>query len=372
MTRRLWRYAGGGQMLLLLAVLAAAWSLVFSAHQNLARHGVTFSFSFLWQRSGFGIPFHLISWNTSSDTNGRALLVSVLNTLLVSVMGIAVASLVGLVIGVMRLSTNWLVRTIALSFIEVFRNTPVLVQITFWYVAVLQALPPPRQSIHLPLKTLLNVRGLYIARPILAPDGGVLLAIAALLVVATPFVWRLTVREDRIGTKALLVPFIACGLVWLSVRQFDLPILEPFNVRGGVSLPPELVALCAGLSIYSSAFIAEIVRSSIEAIPKGQHEAAQSLGLHGTQRLLLVTLPQATRLMLPPLTSQYLNLIKNSSLGAAIAYPEVFQIFTGPILSTSGHEIETIILLLSVFLVINLFVSTLMNWCNHRIAIVDR
>jgi general L-amino acid transport system permease protein len=372
MTKRLWKYAGGSQSLLLLAVLAAAWLLVFSAHQNLARHGVTFGFGFLGQRSGFNIPFHLISWNTSSDTNGRALLVSVLNTLLVSGMGIVTASLIGTLVGVMRLSANWLVRTIAVSFIEAIRNTPVLVQITFWYVAVLQALPSPRQSIHLPLAMLLNVRGLYIARPILTPYGSVLLAIAALLIIGTPFVWRLTIRDYRIGSKALLAPVIACGLAWLSVVHFDLPVLELFNVRGGIALPPELVALWAGLSIYSSAFIAEIVRSSIEAVPKGQYEAAQSIGLHGGQRLFLVTLPQAIRLMLPPLTSQYLNLIKNSSLGAAIAYPEVFEIFTGPVLSTSGHEIETMILLLAVFLLINLFVSTLMNWCNRRIAIVVR
>jgi general L-amino acid transport system permease protein len=372
MTKRLWRYSGGSQSLLLVALLAVAWLLVISAHRNLARHGVTFGFGFLDQRSGFAIPFHLISWNTSSDTNGRALLVSVLNTLLVSGMGIVTASLIGGVVGVMRLSANWLVRSLAVSFIEAIRNTPVLVQITFWYVAVLQALPSPRQSIHLPLAMLLNVRGLYVARPILGPDGGLLLAIAALLILATSFAWRRRLGGRPIGTRALLMPVIACALAWLSIARFDLPVRQLFNVRGGIDLPPELVALWAGLSIYASAFIAEIVRSSINAIPKGQTEAAQSLGLHGAQRLFLVTLPQAIRLMLPPLTSQYLNLIKNSSLGAAIAYPEVFQIFTGPVLSTSGHEIETMILLLAVFLVINLVVSTLMNWCNSRIAIVAR
>ncbi len=372
MTKRLWRHIGGSQSLLLFAVLAAAWLLVHSAHENLARHGVSFGFGFLGQRSGFNIPFHLISWNTITDTNGRALLVSILNTLLVSGLGILTASLIGVIVGVMRLSANWLVRNIALGFIEAIRNTPVLVQITFWYVAVLQALPSPRRSIHLPLASFLNVRGLYIPNPTLVPEGGILLAVAALLVIATPFVWHRTIGDFRIGTKALLAPVIACALVSLSVRHFDLPVLHPFNVSGGIALPPELVALWAGLSIYASAFIAEIVRGSIEAIPKGQHEAAQSLGLHGGQRLFLVTLPLAIRIMLPPLTSQYINLIKNSSLGAAIAYPEVFQIFTGPVLSTSGHEIETMILLLAVFLVINLFVSTLMNWCNRRIAIVVR
>jgi general L-amino acid transport system permease protein len=372
MTKRMLRYIGGGQSVLLLAVLATAWFLFAEAHQNLARHGVTFGFGFLAQRAGFDIPFHLISWNTSSDTNGRALLVSVLNTLLVSGLGIVTASLVGLLVGVMRLSANWLVRSIALGFIEIIRNTPVLVQITFWYVAVLQALPGPRQSFHLPLAMLLNVRGLYIARPVLAQGGGLLLALGVLLIAMMPFAWRWTLGGTRIGRKILFFPVLAIGLAWLGIRHFDLPVIEAFNVSGGIQLPPELVALWAGLSIYSSAFIAEIVRSSIEAIPKGQQEAAKALGLGAGQRLFLVTLPQAIRLMLPPLTSQYLNLIKNSSLGAAIAYPEVFQIFTGPVLSTSGHEIESMLLLFAVFLLINLLMSTLMNWFNRRAAVVVR
>jgi general L-amino acid transport system permease protein len=372
MTKRVLRFHGGGQWLLLLAVLAFAWLLAFNVHQNLANHGVTFGFGFLAQRSGFDIPFHLISWDTSSDINARALLVGVLNTLLVSAMGIVTASLLGTVVGVMRLSANWLVRTLALCFIELFRNTPVLVQITFWYVAVLQVLPSPRESIRLPFSALLNIRGIYIPQPILTPYGGLLVVFAAVLIVATPFVWRRTLGDYRVGAKAFVLPLIAAGLLFLSVSHFDLPVLHPFNVSGGDALPPELVALWAGLSIYSSAYIAEIVRSSIEAVPKGQHEAAQSLGLRPGQKLFLVTLPQAVRMMMPPLTSQYLNLIKNSALGAAIAYPEVFEIFTGPVLSTTGHEIETMVLLLSVFLVINLLVSTLMNWFNRRAAIVMR
>ena len=253
MTKRVLRFHGGGQWLLLLAVLAFAWLLAFNVHQNLANHGVTFGFGFLAQRSGFDIPFHLISWDTSSDINARALLVGVLNTLLVSAMGIVTASLLGTVVGVMRLSANWLVRTLALCFIELFRNTPVLVQITFWYVAVLQVLPSPRESIRLPFSALLNIRGIYIPQPILTPYGGLLVVFAAVLIVATPFVWRRTLGDYRVGAKAFVLPLIAAGLLFLSVSHFDLPVLHPFNVSGGDALPPELVALwetIGGLGLY--------------------------------------------------------------------------------------------------------------------------
>jgi general L-amino acid transport system permease protein len=364
-------YARRGQWLLLLAVLAVAWLLAASARHNLALSGVAFGFGFLKDQAGFDIPFRLISWSTS-NSNGRALLVCVLNTLLVSVLGMITASVIGIAVGVMRLSVNWLVRNIALAFIELIRNTPVLIQIAFWYVAVLQALPAARQSLHLPLAVLLNIRGLYIPRPILTPAGSFLFAVATALIIITPFVWRRELAGRRIGPKAALLPIAAYLCAYFGIAKFDYPSLQGFNVSGGITLPPELVALWVGLSIYSSAFIAEIVRSAIEAVPKGQNEAAQSLGLKPQQTLLLVILPQAVRMMVPPLTSQYLNLIKNSSLGAAIAYPEVFQIFTGPILSQSGREIEAMMLVLAVFLSINLLASTLMNWYNRRAAVVTR
>ena len=322
MTRRPSRQARAAQYLLLVAVAAAVWFLLATASDNLARRHMNFGFAFLGLSANFDIPFRLIDWHVG-DTYGRALLVCVLNTLLVSAMGIVTASLLGLLVGLMRLSTNWLVRNLALCYVELIRNTPLLVQIAFWYIAVLQSLPSPRESLHIPGGLLLNIRGLYL--PSFDFSSG-----------------------------------------------FDFPALRGFNIQGGVQIPPELVALWAGLSLYSAAFIAEIVRSSILSVHRGQREAALSLGLKPHQVMARVVLPQALRVMVPPLTSQYLNLIKSSSLGAAIAYPELFSIFAGTVLNQTGREMETIFLLMLIFLAISLSTSAFMNWYNRRVALVVR
>jgi general L-amino acid transport system permease protein len=287
-------------------------------------------------------------------------------------MGIVAATLIGLLVGIMRLSVNWLVRNIALAFIEFVRNTPQLVQIIFWYVGVLQTLPSPRQSIALPGGVLLNIRGLYIPDAIMNPDRELLSWLALACLAATPFVWRLRIGGDRVGRKALLLPLLALAFFVAGVDHVVYPELKGFNLAGGTQVPPELVALWAGISIYASAFIAEIVRGSIEAIPKGQHEAALAIGLRSWQRLALVVLPQALRIMVPQMTSQYLNLIKSSSLGAAIAYPELFAIFTGTVLNQAGKEIETIAIVVAIFLTLNLLTSLMMNWYNRRVALVER
>src|SRR5262249_49409512 len=267
-----------------------------------------------------------------------------------------------------RLSVNWLVRNVALAFVEFIRNTPQLVQIIFWYLAVLQALPSPRQSIMLGGGFLLNIRGLYIPNPVMR-DGTTLLPwLAALLLVVMPCAWRIPLRERRAGPWALVLPAVAVGLLVVAIERVELPALTGFNITGGVQVPPELVALWAGLTIYATAFIAEIVRSAIEAIPKGQQEAARSLGLRPVRVLLLIVLPQALRIMVPQLTSQYLNLIKSSTLGAAVAYPDIFQIFAGTVMNHSGKEVETIIVVMAVFLTINLLFSAFMNWYNRRVA----
>src|SRR5262249_37999272 len=210
----------------------------------------------------FDIPFHLIGW-TIFDNYARALLVSLLNTILVSAMGVVAATMLGLLVGIMRLSANWLVRNIALGFIEFVRNSPQLVQIIFWYFAVLQTLPSPRQSIEIFGGILLNVRGLYVPDAILGEHGAALSWLAALVLVATPFVWRLRIKERRIGPVALVLPVVAAGLLAAGIERVDVPALAGFNIKGGTQVPPELVALWAGLSIYSAAFIAEIVRASI-------------------------------------------------------------------------------------------------------------
>jgi len=371
MVRRPSPRAYAGQWLLLLGVVAVAWLLISDAGDNLARRNMSFGFSFLGNRANFDIPFRLVPW-VESDTFGRALLVSFLNTLLVSAMSIVAATLLGLLVGIMRLSVNWLVRNIALAFIEFVRNTPQLVQIIFWYVAVLQTLPGPRASIVLPFGVLLNIRGFYLPNLVFTGTGSYLAMLALALLVATPFVTRLQLGERRIGAKALLLPLLSVLLFVLATDHVEWPTLKGFNIAGGTQVPPELVALWAGLSIYASAFIAEIVRGSIEAVPHGQHEAALGLGLKSWQRLFLVVLPQALRIMVPQLTSQYLNIIKSSTLGAAVAYPEIFQIFAGTVMQQSSREIETIVIMMALFLGINLLTSAFMNWYNRHVALVER
>jgi general L-amino acid transport system permease protein len=371
MVRRPSPRARAAQWLLLLAVVAAAWYLGANAAGNLAARHMSVGFGFLADTANFDIPFRLVPWQ-DSDTYGRALLVCTLNTLLVSAMSIVAATLLGLVVGIMRLSANWLVRNIALVFIELVRNTPQLVQIIFWYVAVLQTLPPLRQSIRLPGGLLLNIRGLYVPNLDPGPHAGAFALLALLLLAATPLVWRLAPRGQRIGARALLLPVLAALALAAGIEHVEVPALRGFNIAGGTQIPPELVALWAGLSIYGAAFIAEIVRASILSVHKGQREAALSLGLKPGQVLALVVLPQALRVMVPPLTSQYLNLIKSSSLGAAVAYPELFQIFAGTVLNQSGRELETIMILMAIFLTISLLTSAFMNWYNRHVALVER
>jgi general L-amino acid transport system permease protein len=365
------RRAYVGQWIFLAFMIAFGWFLITMLGENLARRNMSFGFGFIERPAHFDIPFHLLSW-TPFDTYGKALIVSFLNTLLVAAMSVVTATVLGVLIGIMRLSINWLVRNLALCFIEFVRNTPQLIQIVFWYFAVLQALPSPRQSLMLPGGILLNIRGLYVPDATMTPHGPLMAWIALLLLIATPFVWRLRLGSAAIGAKALVLPAIAIGLLAAGIDKIDIPEMKGFNIAGGTQVPPELAALWAGLSIYSAAFIAEIVRGSIEAIPKGQSEAARSLGLKSRHRLFLVVLPQALRIMVPQMTSQYLNIIKSSTLGAVVAYPEVFQIFAGTVMNQSGKEVETIIVVMAIFLSISLLTSAFMNWYNRRVAMVER
>ena len=371
MVRRPSPRARAAQWLLLALVVAVAWYLGSQAAENIARRHTTFGFGFLAENTNFDIPFRLIPWSVG-DTYGRALLVCVLNTLLVAAMSIVAATLLGLLVGVMRLSANWLVRNIALGFIELVRNTPQLVQIIFWYVAVLQTLPGPRQSIVLPAGTLLNIRGIYL--PSFVPGAAAGRVVAAGIARGAGNAVRLAAALARTaaGPRSLLLLILALALFVGGIDHIDYPALRGFNIAGGIQVVPELVALWAGLTIYAAAFIAEIVRASILSVHKGQREAALSLGLRPRQVLSKIILPQALRVMIPPMTSQYLNIIKSSSLGAAVAYPELFQIFAGTVLQQTAREIETMFLLMSIFLSINLATSALMNWYNHRVALVER
>ena len=364
--------ARAGQWVLLAVVVAVAWFLgSIGVETSVQRHGAL-GFGYLADPTNFDIPFRLIPWAVG-DTYARALLVCVLNTLLASAISIVLATLLGLLVGIMRLSTNWLVRNIALCFIELVRNTPQLVQIIFWYVAVLQALPGPRQSILLPAGALLNVRGLYLPSFTGNTAASTLWPLALLLLLAVPFIWRVPWRRSLpFASKSLCLVPLSLLVFAFGIDHADMPQLRGFNIAGGVQIVPELVALCLGLSIYGAAFIAEIVRAAILSVHKGQREAALSLGLRPHLVLSKIILPQALRVMVPPVTSQYLNIIKSSSLGAAVAYPELYQIFAGTAMMQSNREIESIALLMGVFLSINLSVSALMNWYNHRVALVGR
>ena len=371
MVRRPSPRARAAQWLLIAGVVGVAWFLGSVGVENSVRRHGALGFGFLADPTNFDIPFRLIPW-TIGDTYARALLVCVLNTLLVSAMSIVTATLLGLLVGIMRLSSNWLVRNIALAFIELVRNTPQLVQIIFWYIAVLQTLPGPRQSIALPGGALLNIRGLYLPSFVANDLAAMLWPLALVLLLALPFVWRVRRRGLPLAARSLLLVPLAVALLVLGIDHTDQPTLRGFNIAGGVQVVPELVAVWAGLSIYASAFIAEIVRAAILSVHKGQREAALSLGLRPRQVLSKIVLPQALRVMVPPTTSQYLNIIKSSSLGAAVAYPELYEIFAGTAMMQSNREIESIALLMGVFLSINLIVSAFMNWYNRRVAWVGR
>jgi general L-amino acid transport system permease protein len=351
------------QVLAVLAFCALVLWLGNNARVNMAERNITFSFDFLLHPAGFDIPFRLLSWNLT-DTYGYALLICVLNSALCAAMSIALASTLGLLIALMRLSDNPLMVATSRGIVEVVRNTPQLAQIFFIYVAVLQSLPPPRQSIALGWGFFLNVRGLLLPSPDL--DASILLTGAGLgvLVAIGWFVRRPHVIP---GVALVLVLLVA----WLAVAAFsarwDILVLRGFNFTGGLRIPPELLALWLGISIYTSAFISEIIRASILGVSYGQTEAARSIGLSRGQTMFLVILPQALRILIPPLTSQYLNIIKSTTLGAAIAYPDVLQIFGRTVLNQSGRAVEVMTLLIGVFLSINLTTSAIMNRWNRRL-----
>ena len=483
------------QVLVAGAVVAFISWIVVNTAQNLAAQNKSTGFDFLFRTAGFDISFTLFPWSRTS-LYWEAFLAGLLNTLLVAVIGIFFATLLGFALGIARLSSNWLVARIATVYIEVIRNTPLLLQLFFWYFAVLKAMPAVRQSFALPLDIFINQRGLMVPRPL--PDqeftwvlvaiglavaaaialgiwatrvrtatgrypssvvlaariadaivsflvalvaftllsnmitgvsGAVVIGAAVVIAVLSntrfapfaravlAFIFGLTILYALLTAMFPAVPqqVVAAGsalagltLAWIAYERatgrppgegrfplsllvliaigipalvywatgaqlaFEVPLLERFNFRGGLQLPPELVALVFGLTIYTAAFIAENVRGGIRAVSHGQTEAAQSLGLKEGDRLRLVIIPQAMRVIVPPLTSQYLNLTKNSSLGAAIGYPELVNVFTGTTLNQTGKAIEVIALTMAVYLTFSLLTSAFMNWYNGRVALVER
>ncbi len=363
---------------LLVGSVAAAGLMVSS---NLARQGTASGFAFLSKTAGFDIVQHLIPY-TEESSYGTAFVVALLNSLLVSALGIVLATLLGFALGVARLSRNLLVSKLALVYVETVRNIPLLLQLFFWYFVVLRALPSARESYQLGSLFFLNIRGLYVPAPQLTPEFRLLLGLAAAGAVAGLILWRILHRQEMqtgrrlwggLAGASLAAAVLAAAI--LSLNQpliWDVPELSGFNFNGGLVLLPELVALLLALSIYTAAFIAEIVRAGILAVPKGQTEAALALGLTRMQVLRLVVLPQAMRVILPPLTSQYLNLTKNSSLAAAIAYPDLVLVFAGTVLMQTGQAVEVIAMTMGVYLVISLVISLAMNRYNNHLGRTER
>ena len=357
-----------------------AW-IVNNTAANLKAQNKTSGFDFLWKTSGFDISFSLFPFDRSSFY-WEAFLVGLTNTILVAVIGIFFATILGFTIGIARLSSNYLVSRLATIYVETIRNIPLLLQLFFWYFAVLKTMPAVKDSITLPLDTFINQRGLFVPKPLFDDQFawvwlGLAVGIAAWIGISIWARRRLEATGKRfpVFLTGLAITAVVVGITWLisgAAMTFDPPVLNRFNFKGGLELPPELVALVFGLTIYTASFIAETVRGGIQAVSHGQTEAAQALGIKEGDRLRLVIVPQAMRVIIPPLTSQYLNLTKNSSLGAAIGYPELVNVFTGTTLNQTGRAIEVIALTMLVYLVLSLSTSALMNWYNARVALVER
>ncbi|MBM7344290.1 amino acid ABC transporter permease [Pantoea coffeiphila] len=374
---RAWFY----QIAAIAAVLIVAGYLIHNTIINLANRGITSGFGFLERSAGFGIVQHLIDYS-EGDTYARVFLVGLTNTLLVSALCIVFASFLGFFIGLARLSDNWLLRKISNIYIETFRNIPPLLQIFFWYFAVLRNLPGPRQALSAFDLAFVSNRGLYIPWPEYAPGTWPFLIAILLAVVITVALFRYNrmhqlktgqLRRTWPAAIAMLILFpLVASLFAGRPMHWDVPELRGFNFRGGFVLIPELAALTLALSIYTSSFIAEVIRSGIQSVPYGQHEAARSLGLPNPVTLRQVIIPQAMRVIVPPLTSQYLNIVKNSSLAAAIGYPDMVSLFAGTVLNQTGQAIETIAITMGVYLIISLSISLLMNIYNRKIALIER
>ena len=369
------------QAVLVAAIGAFGYYLFNNTLQNMEQRGITTGFGFLSNAAGFGILQSLIPYD-ETYTYGRTFFVGLLNTLLVAGLGIFLATFIGFFVGVARLSRNWLVARLATVYIETFRNIPLLLQIMFWYFAVLRPLPLPRQSLNVGDAVFLNNRGLFLPRPVTEDGFGLVWLALLAAIIGVVFLARWAhKRQDAtgqsfpiysVGTALILGVPLLVFLLSGAPMHFDYPALKGFNFKGGLEVIPELAALVLALSIYTGAFIAEAVRSGILSVTHGQTEAAYALGLRPQVTLKLVIIPQAMRVIIPQLTSQYLNLTKNSSLATAIGYPDLVNVFAGTTLNQTGQAVEVIAMTMGVYLTISLLISMFMNWYNKRKQLVER
>ena len=368
------------QAVVFVLLVLFVWWIVDNTITNLRRSGIASGFAFLQGRAGFDISDALISY-TSDSTYARALLVGLLNTIYVAILGIISATVLGFIVGIGRLSGNWLISKICMCYVELFRNSPPLLVIFFWYFGVLAVLPLPRDSIDLPFGSYLNSRGFFLPKFIWS-DGAWLIPVA--LLVAVAMCWfvarRARARQQATGQQfpvflTSLALLIGLPLLAFAAAGFPLtveyPQLGAFNMTGGSQIKPEFLSLYLALSFYTASFIAEIVRAGIRGVNRGQSEASYALGLRPGQALRLVVIPQAMRIVIPPLTSQYLNLTKNSSLAIAIGFPDLVAV-GGTILNQSGQAVEIVVIWMVVYLGLSLLTSLFMNWFNAKMALVER
>jgi general L-amino acid transport system permease protein len=368
------------QVVVLLLLAWGLYELVVNTQANLERQNQNFGYDFFGKASGFDLSTSLIPF-TSTSTYGRAIVAGFLNTLMISVLGIFFATILGSIIGVMRLSKNWLVSRAAYVYVEIIRNIPLVLHLIMWYALVLKPLPGPKQAINFYDSVFISNRGLMMPQPQFGAGAWLALAALAVALIGSYALIRWArMRQEKTGemfpawtisiAATVLSPFI--GLVFAGwPLTYDYPALAGFNFKGGMTFVPEGIALLAAISIYTASFISEVVRSGIQAVSHGQTEAAGALGLRNNSILRLVVLPQALRVIIPPLASQYLNLIKNSSLAVLIGYPDFFYT-SGVVINQSGKTVEMMSIIMVVYLTLSLITSAFMNWYNERMRLVER
>ena len=374
---RAWFY----QIAMLVGLLYFFFSIISNVLTNMETLGIKTGFGFLGASAGYDVLMSLITFD-ATDTYGRIFVVGFLNTILVSIIGIFFATIIGFFFGILNFSQNWLIRKIALVYVEIFRNIPLLLQIFFWYFAVLATLPSARNSLSLGEALFLNVRGLYI--PKLIPEAGAaIVCVAFVMAIVGVFILKrwAKVRQEQTG-QPFPVLYTSLGIIFglpllaLIISGFpftiEYPALQGFNYFGGIAVIPELMALGLALSVYTGAFIAEAVRAGVQSVPKGQTEAARSLGIKENRIMSLIIVPQAMRVIVPLLNSEYQSLVKNSTLAAAIGYPDLFNVFVGTALNQTGQAIETIFMTIIVYFIVNMLISFILNAFNRSVALVTR